>query len=392
MSETQSDLPHGLSGRISKGKEHIEPQTPSTYLGVSITAHQTRIFLLHGENGVQDCPLVGEVFAADILHPKFDGLGIRGPPGVTDYVAQFDALSYCWGDPKCTHIIVCNDIDLPINGNLYQALRALRNPGHQSRYLWVDAICINQDDEIEKSHQVFHMLQIYQLANKVIAWLGAANDNLPPYFHRIRKHDKAGLNIIPPSFKPQANKKRGHVPKDVEFQLNAVHNLVQLHKDNIHNFERFSPKDVVQLDIIETLIETAALAASNPRDYMYGILGLTKFPARASSIQRWMRERETDIYIPIDYSADMRSILCAVTWAMLMKAGLRIIAKFKVSIQHDKPSPFVEGRQLPSWVIDWRLVGHNFATYKILKHPPDGWNRVSFEGEDATKVRTFVIV
>jgi hypothetical protein len=40
------------------------------------------------------------------------------------------------------------------------------------RYLWVDAICINQDDSDEKSDQVHRMGQTYKCASKVCIWLG----------------------------------------------------------------------------------------------------------------------------------------------------------------------------------------------------------------------------
>ncbi|KAH7396120.1 heterokaryon incompatibility protein-domain-containing protein, partial [Pyrenochaeta sp. MPI-SDFR-AT-0127] len=43
------------------------------------------------------------------------------------------------------------------------------------RVLWVDAICINQTDNDERSKQVAIMGEIYNRAIKVFAWLGEAN-------------------------------------------------------------------------------------------------------------------------------------------------------------------------------------------------------------------------
>jgi Heterokaryon incompatibility protein (HET) len=43
------------------------------------------------------------------------------------------------------------------------------------RVLWVDAVCINQNDEDEKSEQVSKMREIYGGATKVYAWLGEAD-------------------------------------------------------------------------------------------------------------------------------------------------------------------------------------------------------------------------
>ncbi|CAN9288346.1 unnamed protein product [Alternaria alternata] len=49
---------------------------------------------------------------------------------------------------------------------------ALRDDIDKDRYLWVDAICINQNDSAEKAFQVRNMLIIYEKAIRVIAWLG----------------------------------------------------------------------------------------------------------------------------------------------------------------------------------------------------------------------------
>ncbi|KAI0097430.1 heterokaryon incompatibility protein-domain-containing protein [Nemania sp. FL0031] len=58
--------------------------------------------------------------------------------------------------------------------NLYSALRFLRYADH-ARALWVDALCINQDDDDERNHQVRLMNHIYSKAKQVIAWLGNVN-------------------------------------------------------------------------------------------------------------------------------------------------------------------------------------------------------------------------
>jgi len=55
--------------------------------------------------------------------------------------------------------------------NLFNALRRLRLP-HEERRLWVDAICINQDDNTEKSHQVNLMSKIYSWTSRVLLWIG----------------------------------------------------------------------------------------------------------------------------------------------------------------------------------------------------------------------------
>ncbi|KAF8849427.1 HET-domain-containing protein, partial [Acephala macrosclerotiorum] len=85
---------------------------------------------------------------------------------------QYEALSYEWGSSQdTTHSILLNDQSFLIRHNLWQALRALRSETEE-RVLWVDAICINQEDVLERNHQVEMMGDIYRLANEVLIWLG----------------------------------------------------------------------------------------------------------------------------------------------------------------------------------------------------------------------------
>ncbi|KAH6699080.1 heterokaryon incompatibility protein-domain-containing protein [Leptodontidium sp. MPI-SDFR-AT-0119] len=53
--------------------------------------------------------------------------------------------------------------------------------------LWADGICINQDDGVEKSHQVQQMALIYERATKVLAWLGPAADGSDQLLKCIEK-------------------------------------------------------------------------------------------------------------------------------------------------------------------------------------------------------------
>ena len=92
----------------------------------------------------------------------------------TTTTAGYEALSYAWGDKSVTRSITVNDMDFQVTLNLYQALQYLRLPD-QSRVLWIDAICINQDDNVERCHQVQAMGDIYMNAVKVIVWLGESD-------------------------------------------------------------------------------------------------------------------------------------------------------------------------------------------------------------------------
>ncbi|KAI0420321.1 heterokaryon incompatibility protein-domain-containing protein [Xylaria grammica] len=84
---------------------------------------------------------------------------------------QYEALSYVWGTEKAQKPIKCYGYDIPITLNLQHALLALRHPT-LVRPLWVDAICINQQDIDERARQVAYMRLVYQHASRVVVWLG----------------------------------------------------------------------------------------------------------------------------------------------------------------------------------------------------------------------------
>ena len=85
--------------------------------------------------------------------------------------AEFEALSYVWGEQLKRELINCNGCRLPIGSSLHEALCERRRRG-STALLWADAVCINQDNEQEKTSQVRLMRDIYARADRVIIWLG----------------------------------------------------------------------------------------------------------------------------------------------------------------------------------------------------------------------------
>jgi hypothetical protein len=92
---------------------------------------------------------------------------------------RYLALSYVWGEgAKRTHPISVNGRQLHVTESLLHALEHLRNmQGPDARIpFWVDALCIDQDNDSEKSHQVRLMKKIYSQAYKVLVWLGPTSE------------------------------------------------------------------------------------------------------------------------------------------------------------------------------------------------------------------------
>ncbi|KAE8362733.1 heterokaryon incompatibility protein-domain-containing protein [Aspergillus caelatus] len=88
----------------------------------------------------------------------------------------YEALSYVWGSESTSRCIFLDGSTLSITDNLYAALLHLRDRQFP-RILWVDAVSINQQDDLEKGHQIQLMPTIYSRASHVIVWLGRAADH-----------------------------------------------------------------------------------------------------------------------------------------------------------------------------------------------------------------------
>lgn len=96
------------------------------------------------------------------------------------------ALSYTWGEGATDRLININGTEVSIGANLEGALRNLR--ARRVTPLWVDAICINQSDDVEKSIQVRSMSNIYESALAVIIWLGEARATTALAINFLKEH------------------------------------------------------------------------------------------------------------------------------------------------------------------------------------------------------------
>jgi hypothetical protein len=97
----------------------------------------------------------------------------------------YEALSYAWGGSDKPRSISINNQNLAVTDNLHAALLRLRDSSLE-RILWVDAICINQENLKEQGQQVQLMAKIYSKATRVLVWLGETADNSDIALERIR--------------------------------------------------------------------------------------------------------------------------------------------------------------------------------------------------------------
>ncbi|KAH8723101.1 heterokaryon incompatibility protein-domain-containing protein [Phaeosphaeriaceae sp. PMI808] len=96
---------------------------------------------------------------------------------------SYVTISYTWGNHTSGNVdttkqvlITCNGRRVPISENLFTILRRLRLPD-SSILVWADALCINQMDTIERTHQVGMMGEIYRNSRETVIWLGEQTDH-----------------------------------------------------------------------------------------------------------------------------------------------------------------------------------------------------------------------
>jgi hypothetical protein len=117
---------------------------------------QIRLLKLHPGNSEEI--LITTLVRVDLL---------KAPP--------FEALSYVWGGYHERGSLQINGHAIEIHAGLFNAIHALRSSTFE-RLIWADAICINQSDDSEKSHQVNIMGQIYETAENVAVYLGQPSE------------------------------------------------------------------------------------------------------------------------------------------------------------------------------------------------------------------------
>lgn len=125
-----------------------------------------------------------------------------------DTPPTYDALSYSWGDESQDDpslpadflssfvrafesgqkFLRCNGQILLISSNLYNALRRLRDKS--VKYLWVDRVCIDQSNVLERAEQVRLMRKIYSKARLVVVWLGEEDSHTVPAFALMERISK----------------------------------------------------------------------------------------------------------------------------------------------------------------------------------------------------------
>lgn len=146
---------------------------------------------------------------------------------------KYEAISYCWGELRGYGQIRLHGsvVDAPAS-----AIRALRQYRRREgpRVLWIDAICINQEDLEERAQQVSLMEHVYRNTLACLIWLGEAS---PETSDAIRSVEYISNNLFEQVFPENsaANKKFG---SDFTYENLSLHALFS---------DSCTPRDLVTL-------------------------------------------------------------------------------------------------------------------------------------------------
>jgi hypothetical protein len=153
------------------------------------------------------------------LHPWRPFSGVRATLHTIHFAKAppYQAISYTWRSPNKAQTITINGLSFKTTQASYDALRD-SIWWTRPRFLWIDYICINQDDDLEKNVQVPLMRQIYSKATKVIVHLSS-----PP--------KGSGLRAV---------WKRLASSKDITVAMNIANDMA-LEKEPISGWRKLSP-------------------------------------------------------------------------------------------------------------------------------------------------------
>lgn len=99
--------------------------------------------------------------------------------------ARYFCLSYTWAPHGPTHEVLVNDEQISIGHNLWLFLCSARNAS-LDKALWIDALCIDQSNVLERNQVVSRMGDIYAHAERVIIWLGEQKRSLQRFFGELK--------------------------------------------------------------------------------------------------------------------------------------------------------------------------------------------------------------
>ncbi|KAF5637131.1 het-domain protein [Fusarium sp. NRRL 52700] len=292
---------------------------------------------------------------------------------------KFEALSYKWKEAEGRTSITCNGISLSVTRNLASALGALRFP-FGVRVLWVDAVCINQDDQEEKSKQIPLMREIYTSAKAVLTWLGPDFPGAKEAFQIFQYLSLVGIERHPTG-KPDTEKiedlmatiitqrpKRGSIirrqggyilPWDIfrmayegraklafqHFRNSGADNIASLIpcvRDTRLRYRNRDEPNSKCLDLGIVLTSFSYSKQTNPRDNVYAALGLVKPQSLCAEIVPDYNKSSEEVFYEASYN------IIRLRRDLYLWSNKTLMSRRSITC-------------LPSWVPEWTMKPYEEA-------------------------------
>jgi hypothetical protein len=145
-------------------------------------------------------------------------------------IMPYEALSYTWGGTVKTDKIKVNACEFDVTQNLYLALQYLRLE-NEDRILWIDGLCIDQMNDKEKGHQVQQMGNIYRRAERVVIWLGPATYDTNVLMDSIKQLEKESINYSRNNWRSSDQAWRD-IWSNVQLKLRNIHSDLEVRQRN----------------------------------------------------------------------------------------------------------------------------------------------------------------
>ncbi|KAH6716460.1 heterokaryon incompatibility protein-domain-containing protein [Leptodontidium sp. MPI-SDFR-AT-0119] len=336
-----------------------------------------------------------------------------------DEAPEYDALSYTWGTREQTVPVLIGDRRILVTPNLavvLQYMRASKEDGLK-RWLWIDQICINQEDLAERAQQVQLMREIYEKSAETTIWLGLNQQLLRRLEDRLFSKvwpyvkDDVRNSLLPDLL--LATKRPADIPKyeddiwkDLAHFLDRAwfrriwvvqearvssnkssvnvrlansrigwHNLAlvmtwlvqkgftAIHKDlkPMVNVARIFNYGKTRMPLLRQLQETRSFEASDARDKVFALAGLV--------LEGKEQDKLPECLMP-DYTKSPAKVYQATTVYLIKQTmDLQVLSYVQhvtadIAEDIDLPTAKVPTDEMPSWVARWESE-HNTGSHII---------------------------
>lgn len=161
------------SRRPRRPRRRRPPRSAPIYDFCPLKAHTDEIRLLYIEPDDWEAPIRCRLRVVRLNDPYY----------------TYRTLSYVWGTSESQQGIYIDGKAFAVRPNLFDAIRRLRTRRDGRDAIWMDAICIDQNDPVERSHQVALMSRIYTQCRKVLVWLGEPDQYVRVPYHPLTTPD-----------------------------------------------------------------------------------------------------------------------------------------------------------------------------------------------------------